>query len=368
MTIVATASLGRASSREDAQARRDAAGSKALAILYSALNHEDPDTRVLSAEQWGLIGNRAAVPVLRRALSDPNPYVRIAAAGSLYQLGDSSGVAHVEAIVAQAPKAPAREDALGALEQMRAIAHNKVRVVAIRALSLMGKTSSVEVLRTALRDKDGAVRDAAATALARLGVDDTLERFVSALEDEDPAVRAKAVGSLGEVATPATVNYLKPFAEDPSYQVRAAVMSALGETASVLALPELLGGLKDQNELVRAKAAAALGRIESPSAIAPLQECLRTAPSVYFELLATAGLARLGQTVDVSAAQRSLAQPDADTRLLAVEVLETVGGDAAVENLEFALEDLELRVRVRAAAALVKLTQRKAPPEGGGRD
>jgi len=71
-------------------------------------------------------------------------------------------------------------------------------------------------------------------------------------------------------------------------------------------------------------------------------------------------MARLGEPVGLPVAQRALSQKDADTRLLAVDVLESLGAAegstaAVMENLEAALGDDDMRVRVRGAGALLKL-------------
>jgi len=338
---------------------RTAAGAKALGMLYSAMLDRDNELRVLASEQWGPIGNPAAKNVLRNALKDKDPYVRIAAAGSLVQLGDKSGVAEIEKIAGTAPAAPkVSGDALGALDEMRALARNKVRVVAIRALGRIGEPSSQKTLRGALGDRDGSVRDAASVALARQGDVQEVSRLLAALEDEDPAIRISAVKGLGETGSPEAVKAVRPLAEDPNSQVRAAVMEALGECGSILALADIQAGSTDQNELVRSKAVAALGRLQNPAATQFLTAARSGASNAFIELLATAGLARLGETVDLSTARRALQRGDPDVRILAIEVMETVGGVEAEESLQAELEDPEGRVRVRAAAALVKLLKR----------
>ncbi|MBI3297521.1 MAG: HEAT repeat domain-containing protein [Elusimicrobia bacterium] len=354
---------------------RAALGAKALGLLHRAMVHEDSEARVMAAEQWGPVGNPAARSLLRRALKDASPYVRIAAAGSLLELGDSSGVKVVEAAALEGPRGAKTDGPLAAMEELRAIARNKIRATAIRALAHMAVPEALPTLRKAYGEGDAAVRDAAAAGLARLGDSTALDRLSKALADEDPGVRTKAVQALTDAATPAVVALVKPLAEDPVYQVRAAVMEALGESGSPLVLPELLGGLRDQNEMVRSKAVAALGRLGTPAAGQYLEEAKKGAANVYMELLAVAGLARLGEPVDLAPARRALYQPDVDTRLLAVEVLEAAAGraraksseadeTAALEDLETALDDAEMKVRVRAAAALVRLLQ-KAPAKPG---
>lgn len=346
------------------QDARKALGARALDVLRSALSHDDADVRALAAEQWGRIGNPAAVPLLEKALKDRNPYVRIAAAKSLHALGDATGARALEEIASIVPKPAKTDDALAAVEAMKTVARNKVRVEALRALAAMARPSSLPVLEKVRWDADGAVRDACTLALARLGAGGVGE-FYAALQDEDPEVRAKAVRSLGESGLPAVLARLKPLAEDKEFVVRAAVMDALGASRSPDALPVLQGGLEDQNELVRAKAVEALGEIPDAGSV-PLLESARKSANAHIELLALRGLARRGRPVDAALAERALGRPDPDTQLLAVETLEWAGGERAAGALESALDDRDAKVRVRAAAALVTLL-RKPSPKGGAR-
>jgi len=336
-------------------------GAKALGLLYSAMLDENSEVRQSAAEQWGPIGNPAAKSVLRKALKDSSRYVRIAAGVSLVELGDLSGVAAIESIVKEAPQPPKGDgSALSALDQMRFIAKNKVRAAAIRSLAKLGKKSSEEVIRKALKDPDGAVRDAASVAMAGYGDAREFQRLLIALESGDADIRARGIRGLGEVGTPLAVKAIRPMAEDSDFNVRAAVMEALGAAGSILALPELTAGAGDQNELVRSKAVAGLARLKLPAAIQYLVEARRTASNAYIELLASAGLARLGEPVDTSTARQALYQSDMDIRLLAVEYLEIVESEEALDGLKRALGDSAMEVRVRAAAALVKKLQK--PP------
>ena len=79
----------------------------------------------------------------------------------------------------------------------------------------------------------------------------------------------------------------------------------------------------------------------------------------YIRLLAMSGLARRGLKVDLGVAQRAMNQRDSDSRFLAVEVFEAAGGPVALENLEEALVDESMRVRTRAAGALLSLLDPK---------
>jgi HEAT repeat protein len=338
-----------------------ASGARALRLLQQAMQDESSDVRALAAERWGPLKNPAAKALLRKALKDDSLYVRIAAAGSLYELGDRSGVKVLDKIVRTVPAKPASGGALAALEELRMIAKNKMRARAVRALGLMRGNNIRTILRRAYKDSDGSVRDAAAIALARQGDGAPLNDFVEALEFRDYRVRTKAVESLAAVATEKIVDLVAPLANDGDPGVRAAVMTALGASGSARAVKPLIAGLKDPHERVRVKAIAALGRIPNKQAVPPLREQYEQAKdNGFIRMVAAASLASQGEPVDLMVAQLALQKStDVDARTLAVETLETVGGNESIRLLEEALNDKDMSVRVRAAAALVQLLQKK---------
>jgi HEAT repeat protein len=358
LCLVAAACAPSLAAEAPPRSGREAAAAKAFGLLTTAMRNDDRDVRALAARQWGRIGNAAALDMLSKALKDDSPFVRLAAAKSLQALGDASGVGPVEEIVGHAPKLPEKGKKLSDAEMMLFAAINKVRAEAVRVLAEISRsTSSKEVLRKALADADGRVRDASAVALARLGDGTGLDDFAEALGSEDPAIRVQAAQALGDSGLPAYAERVGALADDTEWQVRCEAMSALGRLGGEGALPGLRKGLEDQNELVRSKAVEALGAVGSKDALPWLRDARSKAGNVYVELQAIAAMIRVGERTqtDASVAQRALSQRDADTRMLGVEVLEELGGDAAMENLETELGDEDSRVRVRAAAALLRL-------------
>lgn len=341
--------------------RRKELGAKSLEILKKGLESEDVDVRVIAAEQWGELGNPAAVPVLKRALRDTNRYVQIAAAKSLFKLGSKDGAPVLAAIINERPEPAKKKGAAAALEEMRAISRNKIRVAAVKALAGGDEAGALPILTKAAEDEEPSLQEAIAVALGRLGRAEVVDAFAQALESQDEQERAAAARSMGEIGRPSALRYLEPYAKDESPVVRAAVMEAYGLIGDPSALNQIEPRVKDQNALVRAKAVEALGKLSNRDAVAVLKDVHDTSQDAYLKLLAIAGMAKLGAGVELGVAQRTFGQPDTDIRLLAVQVLETVGNENAIEILEFAVDDTSSpAVRLRVAAALVKLLQRKA--------
>ncbi|MBI4425596.1 MAG: HEAT repeat domain-containing protein [Elusimicrobia bacterium] len=361
--------LGRlASAVESPEARRKALGARALGILQEATRDAEGDVRALAAEVFGAAGNAAAVPLLKRMLEDKDRFVRVAAAESLARLGDPDGVPSLERLAFDRPSEAAKGP-MGALEELKALPRAQARAAAIRSLARLESRSSERVLRRARRDRIGVVRDAAGAALARLGDPDELRSFARGLADPDEGVRAAAAAALGEIARPQAIGALAAASRDASPQVRSSVLRALGAAASGASLAEgaaamssVRRGLRDESELVQAAAIEALGRSGLPGVGPVLRAAREEARSPYLQLLALDGLARLDKEIDLPLVERGLTQPDIDSRLLAIRVLESARTEGAVELLESALEHAEARVRVHAAAALVKRLAR--PPSG----
>jgi HEAT repeat protein len=115
--------------------------------------------------------------------------------------------------------------------------HGRIRAAAAHALDECGRdgkaNAAVPALRSALQDRDRAVRLAAANALSAIASVDAVPDLVKGLDDEESVVRsamARALASMGARAT--------------------------------AAVPALQRALNDQNQIVREDAKRALGMIK----------------------------------------------------------------------------------------------------------
>lgn len=335
-------------------------GKRALSLLSRSLTHEDPEVRAAAAAAWGAIGNPAAARVLKRALNDKNVYVRIEAATSLHSLGAEEGIAALERIVRHSTAALT---GLSPAEEMRWLARNKSRILAIDRLSEIGGERAVELFERTLRDPSGAVRDATSVALARMGFSEFGEPFAAALRDRDEAVRATAARALGEIGRPEWLSFLRDATADPSVAVRAEAMRALARFSDPGSLKLLAQGTKDEDARVRAKALAALAQGRDLESSSLLRGILGEATAPEIKLKAMAGLARRGEKADLSWAVSALRQKDSDLKLLAIDVLRAVEEPASDEILaKFLEEEPDPRLKVGAAAILVKRLRKAGQP------
>lgn len=133
---------------------------------------------------------------------------------------------------------------------------------------------------------------------------------------------------------------------------RATAAFTLGDMAAGRAVPALLLALEDSDRSVRAAAARSLGRLAAPEAVAPLLRALvrREVPHVTaaHALLAIGEEALPGLTA-------LAADPDADTRASAIELIGLLGDASEGPRLGKHLRDPAAEVRAKAARALGRL-------------
>jgi HEAT repeat protein len=355
MWLLAAAVTGAAPSLSPGEAA--ALGKRAVALISEYSQMDDADARALAASAWGQIGNKAALPVLRKALKDKNVIVRIEAATSLQKLGESqrAGLA-LEALIL---KAPAQGDATPE-DEMRRVARDKARAKAISRLSEFGGEDAVALFEKTLEDPSQIVREATSIALARMGLEEFAAPFVQALRDEDAGLRAQAARSLGEIGRLEYLPAVKEAATDSSASVREAAMTALAGFEGFGAAPTMAEGLKDEDPRVRAAALASLAKVPDPDTTAALRETLAEAKAPEAALKAQAGLARRGHSVDLGLASRTLEAKDSDLKALALEVMKEAPGDEASLLLKRAMDgQTDPRLKLGAAAALVRRLQRR---------
>lgn len=327
-------------------------GRRAVAALTRALADEDAEVRAAAASAFGELGNRAAGPLLRRTLKDRSASVRIEAAFALHRLGEGDAVSLIDAVISKL--ADAGDGGSGA-DEMRRLARTKARILGVERLAEIGGERVVAVFERLLKDESGAVRDATAIALARLGLEEFAAPFVEAVRSEDEAVRSAAVEALGRIGAPAHLSTIEVAAADASVPVRAAAMRALARFSTADSARLLAAGVKDKDARVRSHALSALSRLTDRDSSPLLRQTLKSSEAIEHQLKCLAGLARRGDRIELGVVEAGLLQKDFDLRLLAVDALSASEGEASTALLSRVVEnDADRRVRVRAAAALVR--------------
>lgn len=351
---------------------KDAAevGRRSLRVISDMMSHADPEVRAKAAACWGPIGNKSAKRMLRGALKDAHPVVRIEAAFSLNLLGDDKGYEILEAIVLATTTASSRVkvstktapiDAAG--DAAREIVRNKIRALAVERLGEMGGVKAVEILERSVEDPSDMVRDASAVSLARLGFDELDAVFVETLKDPRESVRAATARALGLIGRPIGINELRSAAGDASPAVRAEVLRTLGMFSDFGNFELFYKGLSDGDRLVQAAAVESMGKLRMDASKKVLNSLAVSTQSAVMALKAQSSLSRRGEKVNLSLAERALRLRDADLLIDAMALLQVSREEDATTMLQGVLDsDHDPKVRLSAAAALVSRLQKPPRP------
>jgi HEAT repeat protein len=209
---------------------------QAVTFTERALEDEKPSVRRAAATALGEMHARASIPKLRKALSDTDGTVVLAAAQSLVTLKDDEGYeAYYEVLTGQRKTGQGLvSEGLAMLRDSKKLAEfgfeegigfvpfgglgfsafkaltkddvSPVRAAAARILAHDPDPRSGEALGEAVSDKSGAVRTAALEAIARRDDPSLLSDILPALSDSDDAVRYTAASAVIRLATAASTH------------------------------------------------------------------------------------------------------------------------------------------------------------------
>jgi HEAT repeat protein len=255
----------------------------AQSALVDALKNPDKDVRRAAAEALGQMGTEV-LPVLVRLLGNADSLLREGAARALGQMGlpARSAVKALEKL-RKDPISPVRtqvalalwsidqnaSDALRTLKLVLADVDNKDRWEAIEAVGIISVEARppirglLEVVVTALKDRDARVRTHAAKWLFRRTREarEVAPFLREGVTDRDVFTRVSCVEALGELgAEGRAVPLLAAALEDKNLAVRLAAEEALARGGPAV-VPQLLESLKSKSAKVRLGVARALGLI-----------------------------------------------------------------------------------------------------------
>jgi HEAT repeat protein len=313
--------------RKGAWASLVAMGKPAVEPLEAALTDENRDVREMAAKALGKIGDPGTVGPLAAALRDGWRPVRRASADALTKLGvPADPVARVWYAVE-----------LERWDEAKA----------------MG-TAAVEVLVSALGERDRGLRWAAANALGEIRDPAAVGPLVEALTDVEKRIRKEAARSLGEIGDPGATEGLTTALTDESIEVCSAAAEALGRIGaqnSSRSVEVLVRALTNREAKLRRSAAFVLGEMRVHSAIDPLVAAMTDKD---IEVRATAAKA-LGSFSDPRAVNALVAAiGDAPITREASLALHDIG-TPAVEPLLVALRNADKQRLPAVAGVLLML-------------
>jgi HEAT repeat protein len=319
----------------DPDVPRRAEVARALEPLLS-----DRSVRADASRALAVWATKENVPALIGALNSDDGQVRRSALWALGRLGDGRAISPVA----------------------QRLADPGDRAEAGKALVALGPTAAPEV-RKLLDHPDRAVRSEAVAVLGRLGGDAAdlkLSLDLSDLKDPDGRTRARALNDLSR-ANPDSprraevAGAVAPLLGDPEPNTRAAAARALGVWGTGEDVPALAKALDDPERAVQRQALDALVKLKDPRASAPVAALLANDALRHDAVRA---LRTIGNDAEDEVANL-LRHPEADVRLAACQVLQSIGTKASIPALRRLLTDpkKEVASAARAAASAIDPTQ-----------
>lgn len=272
----------------------------------------DIEFRLAALAALGNVRESSVPAALLRALDDPEPSVRLAAALSIRK---SAPRGQAQALLERLERASAQDRSALALALAGAI-HAAPNALVARAA------------RAALA-ADGPERDALIEALLHTRAPAARATIRTLASSVDPADRAKVAEGLGADAQ--DVATLVALASDPDPAVRANALWSLGAAGTARERGVLVKALADRDVAVAANAAAALGRLSRRAgAFAARELCAALGDGRAVVRAASLAALRLGQARCEGRARKLLSEdPSARVRAAAAELVRDVTPDAA---------------------------------------
>ncbi len=218
-------------------------GQKGYDVLLVTLEDKHPEARLYATAALGKLGERKAVPALKKRLNDLDARVRRTAVESLGRIGEEECINPI--IMALKDENP------------------DVRRMAIRYVSQFDDPRALEMFITMLGDPVPLVSQEIVKALLVIG-NDALDPLIDALNIANSITKRYAATTLGLLKDKKAVPPLLDLLNDPNWVVRKSVVGALGELNDKRAINAILNKLEDEHEEVALAATKALTSIGAP--------------------------------------------------------------------------------------------------------
>lgn len=302
---------------------------RALGILTDAATAGQPEVRVNAIE--ALSGTpRRLEPILRAALVDPVPALRITAAVVVGNIKLESSASFVEPLMSD-PVLP-------------------VRAAAAYALKRCGRSPDMTPLADLLADASPRWRAQAAYLLGKLGDKSALPMLEDAVRDDFPRASGSEVRLMELQVAQARVRLGD---EESLHSIRASLFPARSEDLEATALAAQLTG--ELNDRASARELVMLTRMKDDAGnLMP--------PEVRLAAAGSLASMRVEQAGPDAVAREFIGNQAPTIRAQAAYVLGQTGRREHLEALEPLLDDSSAQVRVTAAAAITKLSESGARP------
>ncbi|MCH9652112.1 MAG: HEAT repeat domain-containing protein [Deltaproteobacteria bacterium] len=336
------------------------ANPEALRAVREGLSQPDPEMLSLAVEAWGKLAPPEGAPVLLPLLTHPEAMVRAETVTALFRQRFAPVWRQQTSTPPELPDS-ARE----ALARALGDPAPEVRRAAAHAFSRYGESEAIEGLTRLLQDPDEWTRVFAARGLARSGeVDSEKESkeaigasgtalvtapLLAALKDPAPSVRSEVVRAM--TALGLATHLPASLATDSSVQVRKSYVDGMGSLDSTDTLQALRELSQDPSTTVRAASLEALARRLGSAFKEDLTRYLNN-DSWILRAQAARSLEHL-DPVELPLLDAALADSDSRVKAAALEALEALPEDPALtERIASLLPSEDSAVRGTAVDAL----------------
>lgn len=316
------------------------AAKPSFADLVANLKSPNARTREDAAAALGKSRRREAIPPLSELVRDPEPRVRMEVVLALRELRDTSAVPALVISMGDGD-VKIREEAIGTLVEIYS-EHQRTGAVDSFLNTFSDEYDRASVpphtavepgvfagLATALRDEDKKVREEAALALGILDGRSALRDLQAALQDPEASVRGAAATAIGKIGTEEDGKALIPLLADTSGEVQKRVLQAIG----VLRVKEAGPALRELYEQNRkrdqgVRVLSCLARIGDPAQGDLFRELVAD-PNLETRRLAIEGLGRVADASMLPAFKKDYQRERSDELKLAYSFALTLLGDRA---------------------------------------
>ena len=211
---------------------------KAIELAESALLDSKPDVRAAAATVLGQVHSTASIPKLKRALSDKEITVALAAAHALREMDDKSGYEVYYAILTGE-----RKSGESLLAEETAILHEPKKMETLAFEQGIGYVPFASMgwnaLSVVLKNDSSPVRAAAASMLASDPDPASAKALMNAAQAKRWVLRVAALEAIAKRGDPALRLKIEPLMYDPKEEVRFAAAAAVLRLADVAEAQEM---------------------------------------------------------------------------------------------------------------------------------
>ena len=325
----------------DDPAGLDALRQFSIIVLRRGLSERDPYERCYAASALGQSGEPGNIAILIAAFRSSKLGVKTAAADGLGEIGDNAAIA--------------------ALQQLYNSGTVGERETVVETLAQVTNPNAVGALSEATSSSDGTVRLIAIKGLGRLGNRAAVPRLRELLATvHDPLEKTTVARSLIQLGDNSGMDTIKAALHNP-HQVWAMAMAALalGDAHDPQVVPLLQNTLTTQDDIdVRLAAAVALTHYNVPAAVDFIKGALQSGDPISVrhigQLLADIDL-RNGREILIAA----MANEDIGLQMAALKIISSFGGEQEVAALTRALGKTdEPTIRALIARGLGRIASR----------